>query len=161
MRGAILSMAVLMTAATTLALAETPPIRAFRPMPSSRVALPFTPRPATPPSVMPRMASTPARTPHCPNPPLTPPISVSMPKPDYNRRTMRLVQQNIAMMVAMRAAQAPRYCDPSWSAKTLARKGCPPAVLAPEPVLEPASTTPPLAPETTIAAAHEASAGQN
>lgn len=56
MRGAILSMAVLMGAATTLAQAETPPIRSFRAVSSPRVAVPYTPRPMTP-SVMPRTIS--------------------------------------------------------------------------------------------------------
>jgi hypothetical protein len=143
MRGAILLMAVLSTvilatAATTLAQAETPqPIRAFRPMPPTRVAVPFTPRPATPPSVMPRTAMPMARTPHCPKPPIVKPLPVSIPKaPNYNRRTMALIQQNIVMMSVMRNTQAsvPR-CKSSWSEAKLRRKGCPvaaPADSAPE-----------------------------
>ena len=167
MRGAILSMAVLMGAATTLAhttlaQAETPTIRSFRAVSSSRVAVPYTPRPMTP-SVMPRPIPT-ATPPHCPPPrpqPPKPPLSVSIPKPDYNKRTMALIQQNIAMMAAMRTAERPRPCDPSWSAKKLARRGCPPVQLTPEAVLEPA----PLAPEMIVATAHEAAfdpaAGEN
>jgi hypothetical protein len=160
MLGAILSKAVLAMAllTATLAHSETPTIRGFRPPPSSRVAIPFTPRPA--PSAMPRPVSVAVRTPHCPKPPPKPPVSASLPKPDYNKRTMRLVQQNIAMMAAMRAAETPRRCDPSWSARKLARKGCPPATSPPEPVLE-LAPPPPLAPETIVATAPEASAGQN
>ncbi|MEJ2816754.1 hypothetical protein [Caulobacter sp. CCG-8] len=130
---AVLSIAVLAAAATTLAQAETPTIRSFRAVSSSRVAIPATPRPPMTPSVMPR--TTPAATPpHCPppKPPPKPPLSVSIPKPDYNKRTMALIQQNIVMMAAMRAAETPRPCDPSWSAKKLARKGCPPVQLSPE-----------------------------
>jgi hypothetical protein len=89
-----------------------------------------------------------------------PPVSASIPKPDYNRRTMRLVQQNIAMMAAMRAAETPRRCDPSWSARKLARRGCPPAVRPSEPVLELAPPAP-LDTGTVVATAPEASAGQN
>ena len=129
MRGAILSMAALMAAATTLAQAGTPPIRAVRPMPPTRVAVPFTPRPFTPPSVMPRPIPTVARTPHCPKPPAFKPLSVSIPKaPNYNKRTMALIQQNIIMMSVMRNAQAsvPR-CKSSWSEAKLRRKGCPAA----------------------------------
>jgi len=126
---AVLSIAVLAAAATTLAQAETPTIRSFRAVSSSRVAIPATPRPPMTPSVMPR--TIPAATPpHCPPP--KPPLSVSIPKPDYNKRTMALIQQNIVMMAAMRAAETPRPCDPSWSAKKLARKGCPPVQLSPE-----------------------------
>jgi hypothetical protein len=176
MRGAFLSMAVLSlvipaTAATTLAQAETPPIGAFRAVPSSRVAIPVTPRPPMPPSVLPRMVltrtSTPlrtpitARTPHCPNPPPKPPLSVSIPKQDHNKRTMALIQQNIVMMSILRAQEPRRPCDPSWSAKKLARKGCPPAGPTPQPVLELAPPPPPLASETVIAAAPEAIEGQN
>ena len=176
MRGAILSMAVLTAAATTLAQAslvraETPPIRSFRAVTSSRAAIPVTPRPPMPPSVMPRTFATPirtptsARTPYCPKPPPKPPLSVSIPKPDHNKRTMALIQQNIVMMSILRANQAPRRCDPAWSAKKLARKGCPPAELAPQPALERAPPPPPLAPETIVATAPEApiefGAGQN
>jgi hypothetical protein len=83
-----------------------------------------------------------------------------MPKPDYNKRTMRLVQQNIAMMAAMRAAETPRRCDPSWSARKLARKGCPPPARSSEPVLE-LPPPPALASRTVVATAPEASEGQN
>ena len=171
MRGAILSMAVLMTAATTLAQAETPPIRAFRAVPSSRVAVPVTPRPPMPTSVMPRMVptrtSTPlrtpatAQTPHCPTPPPKPPLSVSIPRSDHNKRTMALIQQNIVMMSILRAQETRPRCDPSWSAKKLARKGCPPAELTRQPVLEFAPPPPPLESETVIAATPEAIEGQN
>jgi hypothetical protein len=160
MLGAILSKTVLAMAllTTTVARAETPAIRGFR-APPSRVAVPFTPRP-----VMPRPIPVAARTPHCPKPPpKSPPkspISASIPKPDYNKRTMRLVQQNIAMMAAMRAAETPRRCDPSWSARKLARKGCPPAARPSEPVLEQAPP-PPLDSGTVVATAPEAAAGQN
>lgn len=170
MRGAILSKTILfktVLAKTVLAMAlltaavaqaETPTIRGFRP-PPSRAAIPFTPRPAPPPSVMPRPVSVAARTPHCPKPP-SKPVSVSISKPDHNKRTMRLVQQNIAMMAAMRAAEAPRRCDPSWSARKLARKGCPPAARSSEPVLEPApSARLPLG--TVVVTTPEASVGQN
>jgi hypothetical protein len=162
MRGAILSKTVLAIAllTATVAQAETPTIRGFRPPPSSRVAVPFTPRPASPPSVMPRPVSVAVRTPHCPKPPPKPPVSVSIPKPDYNKRAMRLVQQNIAMMAAMRAAGTPRRCDPSWSARKLARRGCPPAARPSEPVLEP-PPPPPLDAGSVVATAPEASAGQN
>ena len=73
---------------------------------------------------------------------------------------MRLVQQNIAVMAAMRAAEAPRRCDPSWSARKLARKGCPPAARPSEPVLE---LTPPapLASGMVVATVPEASTDQN
>jgi hypothetical protein len=153
MRGAILFMAVLMGAATTQAQAETPSVRSFRPVTSSRVAVPFTPRPPTPASVMPRPVTpryTPAATPpHCPNPPIKPPISVSIPKPDYNKRTMALIQQNIALMVAMRTNESSRLpCDPSWSAKKLARRGCPPVQIAPESTPGPLSPLAPPIPET-------------
>lgn len=170
MRGAILSMAVLMAAATALAQAETPPIRAFRAVPSSRVAVPVTPRPPMPASVMPRVptrTSTPLRTqitgqtPHCPPQPPKPPLSVSIPKPDHNKRTMALIQQNIVMMSILRAQEQRRPCDPSWSAKKLARKGCPPPWPTPRPVLELAPPPPSLASETVIAAAPEAIEGQN
>jgi hypothetical protein len=159
MHGAILSKTALVLAllTATVAHAETPTIRGFRPPPSSRVAMPFTPRPAPPPSVTPRPVSVAARTPHCPKPPSLPPVSASIPKPDYNRRAMRLVQQNIAMMAAMRAAETPRRCDPSWSARKLARRGCP---LASEPVLELAPPAP-LDTGTVVATAPEAAAGQN
>jgi hypothetical protein len=162
MLGAILSKTILATAllTATLAQAETPTIRGFRPPPSSRVAMPFTPRPAPPPSVTPRPVSVAARTPHCPKPPPMPPVSASIPKPNYNKRTMRLVQQNIAMMAAMRAAETPRRCDPSWSARKLARRGCTPAVRPSEPVLELPSSSP-LDAGTVVATAPEASAGQN
>lgn len=152
MRGAILSMVVLTGAATTLAQAETPAVRSFRPVSSSRVAVPFTPRPVTPPSVMPRTFPASATTPHCPNPPIKPPVSVSIPKPDYNKRTMALIQQNIILMAAMRA-ESSRSCDPSWSAKKLARRGCPPAQNAPEPMLEPLSPPLSLARETVVTTA--------
>jgi hypothetical protein len=162
MRGAVLSTTVLAMALLTAAVAqaEAPTIRGFRPPPSPRIAVPFTPRPAPPPSVMLRPVSAAARTPHCPKPPPKPPVSASIPRPDYNKRTMRLVQQNIAMMAAMRAAEAPRRCDPSWSARKLARKGCPPAASPSEPVLE---LTPPapLASEPVVATVPEASTGQN
>lgn len=162
MRGAILSKTVLALALALLtatgAQAETPTIRGFRPPPSSRVAVPFTPRP--PPSAMPRPVSVAVRTPHCPKPPFKPPVSASMPKPNYNKRTMRLVQQNIAVMAAMRAAETPRRCDPLWSARKLARKGCPPAARPSEPVLD-LAPPPPLASETVVATAPEVSAGQN
>lgn len=159
MRGAILSLAVLMAAAAPLAQAETPTIRSFRAVSSSRVAIPATPRPPMTPSVMPRAIPT-ATPPHCPPPP-KPPLSVSIPKPDYNKRTMALIQQNIIMMSAMRAAQASRPCDPSWSARKLARRGCPPAQLTPEPMLEP--VPPPPAPdrETIATAAPTAIALEN
>jgi hypothetical protein len=148
MRGAILSLAVLTAATTTLAQAET---RSFRAASPSRVAVPAMPRPPMTPSIMPRPI--PAATPlHCPPPP-KPPLSVSIPKPDYNKRTMALIQQNIAMMAAMRAAQPSRPCDPSWSARKLARKGCPPAQITPEPILEPVPPPPALGPETIAAAA--------
>jgi hypothetical protein len=171
MRGAILSMAVLSTvafAAAATTQAQTPPIRSFRAVSSSRAAVPVTPRPPMPSSVMPRTFSTPAaaRTPHCPTPPPKPPLSVSIPKPDYNKRTMALIQQNIIMLGAMRAAETPRPCDPSWSAKKLARRGCPPAGPAPELLLEPeppstlpTTPTPPLG--TLVESAPEASGGQN
>jgi len=151
MRGAILSLAILTAAATTLAKAETPTIRSFRAVSSSRVAIPATPRPPMTPSIMPRAIPT-ATPPHCPPPP-KPPLSVSIPKPDYNKRTMALIQQNIIMMSAMRAVQTPRPCDPSWSARKLARKGCPPAQIAPEPILEPVSPVPPLGREAIATAA--------
>ncbi len=158
MLGAILSKTVLAMAllTATMAHSETPTIRGFRPPPSSRVAAPFTPRPTPPPSMTPRPVPVAARTPHFPQLP----VSASMPKPDYNKRTMRLVQQNIAMMAAMRAAETPRRCNPSWSARKLARKGCPPPARSSEPVLE-LAPPPPLAPETIVATAPEASAGQN
>lgn len=163
MRGAILFLAVLTAATTTLVQAQTPTVRSFRPVSSSRVAIPVTPRPPMAPSVMPRMFPA-ARPPHCPPPPLQPPkppLSVSIPKPDYNKRTMALIQQNIAIMAAMRAVERPRPCDPSWSAKKLARKGCPPAQFVPEPILEPAT----LAPEMIVATARETTfdfaSGQN
>jgi hypothetical protein len=170
MRGAILSMAVLTAAATTLAQAETPPMRSFRAVSSSRVAVPVAVRPPMAPSVMPRMVpartATPIRTPttarppHCPNPPPKPPLSVSIPKPDYNKRTMALIQQNIVMLSILRAQEPRRPCDPAWSARKLARKGCPPAEPAPQPVLE-LAPPPPSASETIIAAAPEAIEGQN
>jgi hypothetical protein len=158
MRGAISSKTILaMTLMTaSLAQAETPTIRGFRPLPSSRVAAPFTPRPTPPPSMTPRPVPVAARTPHFPQLP----VSASMPKPDYNKRTMRLVQQNIAMMAAMRAAETPRRCDPSWSARKLARKGCPPPARSSEPVLE-LPPPPALASRTVVATAPEASEGQN
>jgi hypothetical protein len=165
MRGAVLSKTILAKTILAMALltaavahAETPTIRGFRPPPSSKVAIAFTPRPA--PSAMPHPVSVAVRTPHCPKPPPKPPVSASLPKPDYNKRTMRLVQQNIAMMAAMRAAETPRRCDPSWSARKLARKGCPPVARPSEPVLD---ITPPalLASETIVATAPEASEGQN
>jgi hypothetical protein len=167
MRGAILFMAGLTAAAVTLAQAslvqaQTPPIRSFRPVSSPRVVIPATPRPPMTPSVMPRSFSTPirtptaARTPHCPKPPIKPPLSVSIPKPDYNKRTMALIQQNIVMMSILRAQEPRRPCDPSWSAKKLARKGCPPAELEPQPSLERASPPPPPAAERVVAAAPEA-----
>lgn len=159
MRGAILSLAVLAAAATTLAQAETPTIRSFRAVSSSRVAIPATPRPPMTPSIMPRAIPT-ATPPHCPPPP-KPPLSVSIPKPDYNKRTMALIQQNIIMMSAMRAAQAPRPCDPSWSARKLARRGCPPVQLAPEPMLEPVPPPPALGRETIATAAPTAIALEN
>ncbi|MDR7114303.1 hypothetical protein [Caulobacter sp. BE254] len=148
MRGAIFSKTILALTLMTasLAQAETPTIRGFRPLPSSRVAAPFTPRPVP----------VAARTPHFPQLP----VSASMPKPDYNKRTMRLVQQNIAMMAAMRAAEAPRRCDPSWSARKLARRGCPPPARPSEPVLE-LAPQPALALRTVVATAPEASEGQN
>ncbi len=132
MRGAILSMtilsmAALVAAATTLAQAETPSIRAVRPMPPTRIAVPFTPRPPMPTSVMSRPIPTVARTPHCPKRPAFKPIAVKIPKaPNYNKRTMALIQQNIIMMSVMRNAQAsvPR-CKSSWSEAKLRRKGCP------------------------------------
>jgi hypothetical protein len=148
MCGATLSKMVLAMALLTAAVAhaETPTIRGFRPPPSPSVTL--------------RPVPVAARTPHCPKPPFKPPVSASMPKPNYNKRTMRLVQQNIAMMAAMRAAETPRRCDPSWSARKLARRGCPPAARPSEPVLK-LAPPPPLAPETIVATAPEASAGQN
>jgi len=152
---AVLAMALL---TATVAQAETPTIRGFRP-PPSRAAIPFTPRPAPPPSVMPRPVSVAARTPHCPKPPPKP-VSVSISKPDHNKRTMRLVQQNIAMMAAMRAAETPRRCDPSWSARKLARRGCPAAARPSDPVLD-LAPPPPLASGTAVATAPEAAAGQN
>lgn len=168
MRGAILSLAALSTAlltaaATSSAWAETPTIRSFRPVSSSRVVVPTAPRPMSP-SVMPRTIRAPAA-PHCPPKPPKPPLSVSIPKPDRNKRTMALIQQNIVMMAAMRSAQAPRPCDPSWSARKLARRGCPPAGIAPEPTREPVSPSAPLAPEMIATAAPEAAlelgTGQN
>jgi hypothetical protein len=161
MRNAILSTTVLAMAllTATVAAAETPTIRSFRP-PPSRVAIPFTPRPAPPPSMTSRPVAVAARTPHCPKPPPKPAVSVSIPKPDYNKRTMRLVQQNIAMMAAMRAAETPRRCDPSWSARKLARRGCPPAAQPSDPVLDLAAA-PPLASGTVVATTAEAVAGQN
>ncbi|CAN7415448.1 hypothetical protein [Caulobacter sp. LjRoot300] len=161
MYGAILSKTVLAKTVLAMALltatmahAETPTARSFRP-PPSRVAVPFTPRPAPP-----RPIFVATRTPHCPKPPPKPPVSASLPKPDYNRRTMRLVQQNIAIMAAMRAAETLRRCDPSWSARKLARKGCSPAARPSEPVLDMAPP-PPLASGTVVATASEAAAGQN
>lgn len=138
MRGAILSMAVLMAAATTQVQAGTP-VGGFRP-PPARVSFtprPMVSRPVVTPSVMPRPPMQVARTLHCPKPPAPKPISVSIPKaPNYNKRTMALVQQNIIMMAAMRSAQTsvPR-CKSSWSEAKLRRKGCPiaaPAETAPE-----------------------------
>lgn len=162
MRDAVLSTTVLAMVLLTavVAQAETPTIRGFRPPPSPRIAVPSTPRPPPPPSGMPRPVSIAARTPHCPKPPPKPPVSASIPRPDYNKRTMRLVQQNIAVMAAMRAAEAPRRCDPSWSARKLARKGCPPAARPSEPVLE---LTPPapLASGMVVATVPEASTDQN
>ncbi|KRA61269.1 hypothetical protein ASD89_04505 [Caulobacter sp. Root656] len=160
MRGAVLSKTVLVLAllTATVAQAKAPTIRGFRPPPSSRVAVPFTPRP--PPSAMPRPVSVAVRTPHCPKPPFKPPVSASIPKPDHNKRTMRLVQQNIAMMTAMRAAETPRRCDPSWSARKLARKGCPSPARSSDPVLE-LAPPPPLALGTVVATVPEAPAGQN
>ena len=166
MRGAILSMTVLATTVlatalltATVAHAETPTIRGFRP-PPSRGAIPFTPRPAPPPPMTSRPVAVVARTPHCPKPPPKPPVSVSIPRPDYNKRTMRLVQQNIAMMAAMRAAETPRRCDPSWSARKLARRGCPPTARPSAPVLDLAPPPPPAS-GTVVATAPEAAAGQN
>ena len=131
MRGAILSMAALAGAATTLAQAGTPSIRPIRTMPPTRVAVPFTPRPPTPPSVMPRPIPTVARTPHCPKPPTFKALPVNVPKaPNYNKRTMALIQQNIVMMSVMRNAQASaQRCKSSWSEAKLRRKGCPVAAL--------------------------------
>jgi len=162
MRGAILSKTVLALTLLTAtgAQAGTPTVRGFRPPPSSRVAIPFTPRSAPPPLVTPRPISVAARTQHCPKPPPKPPVSVSLPKPDNNKRTMRLVQQNIAMMTARRAAETPRRCDPSWSARKLARRGCAPAARPSEPVLD-LAPPPPLAPGTVVATGPEASGGQN
>jgi hypothetical protein len=162
MRGAILSKTVLALTLLTAtgAQAGTPTVRGFRPPPSSRVAIPFTPRPVTPRPVTPRPVPVAARTLHCPKPPPQPPVSVSLPKPDNNKRTMRLVQQNIAMMAAMRAAETPRRCDPSWSARKLARKGCAPAARPSEPVLD-LGPPAPLAPATVVATASEPAAGQN
>jgi hypothetical protein len=143
MRGAILSMAVLSTAvlaaaATTQAQAGTP-VGGFKP-PPARVSFtprPMVSRPIVTPSVMPRPAMPVARTPHCPKPPAHKPISVSIPKaPNYNKRAMALVQQNIIMMSVMRSAQTsvPR-CKSTWSEAKLRRKGCSvatPTELAPE-----------------------------
>jgi len=161
MRGVILSTTVLAVVllTATVAQAEASTIRSFRP-PPSRVAVPFTPRPAPPPSVTFRPVAAVAQTPHCPKPPPRPPVSVSIPKPDYNKRTMRLVRQNIAIMAAMRAAGTPRRCDPSWSARKLARRGCPAAARPSDPVLD-LAPPPPLPSGTVVATTPEAAAGQN
>lgn len=162
MRGAILSIAVLIVAsAAPPAQAVTPVNHGLRPPMPPPVRSAFTPRPITSRPIATRPVSI-ARPPHCPNPPPPKPISVKIPKvPSHHKRTMALIQQNIIMMQAMRAAEAPRRCDPSWSARKLLRRGCPPAQFAPEPVLEPASPLPPLAPGATIATAQDAAGGQN
>ena len=137
MRGAILSMAVLMAAATPPAQAGTP-VGGFKPPPAraSFTPRPIASRPVMTPSAMPRPAMPVARTPHCPKPPAFKSLSVSIPKaPNYNKRTMALIQQNIAMMSVMRGAQTsvPR-CKSSWSEAKLRRRGCP--------VVGPAESTP-------------------
>ena len=133
MRGVILSLAVLAAASTTLAQAGTP-VGGFKP-PPARVSFtprPIVSRPVITPSVMPRPVMSVARTPHCPKPPAFKPLSVNIPKPpNYNKRTMALIQQNIVMMSVMRNAQAsaPR-CKSTWSEAKLRRKGCPVAAPA-------------------------------
>ena len=150
MRGATLGMAVLMAAATTLALAQTP--RQPRPTPvapPARIAPLFAAaRPAPP---VPRPIPVPAAPPR-----FTP---VVLPKtPNYTARAIALVQQNIALQAAMRVTPAARPCDPTWSARKLKRRGCvSPEPARSEPAVEPA---PPLA-RTTLAAGQAASDVEN
>jgi hypothetical protein len=133
MRGAILSMAILSASAATVAWAGEPASGSWR-APSPRVTP--TPRPVVSPPrpipAMPRSVVTTARTPTLPQP-----LSVKIAKPNYTKRTMALIQQNIAMQAAMRNTQAwssaPR-CKSSWDEAKLRRKGC--LAAPPEPVAE-------------------------
>jgi hypothetical protein len=134
MRGAILSMTILAACAATVAQAGEPTSGSWRP-PPPRTTIPSTPRPVvSPPIPRPIMTRPVVTTPR--TPPAYPPLSVKIAKPNYNKRTMALIQQNIAMQAAMRNTQAssgvPR-CKSSWSEAKLRRKGC----LAAPPQAEP------------------------
>ena len=137
MRGIILGTAIL--AASAAILAQAGPTQAGEPakgpwrppptrvMPAPRpIGSPPVPRP-----IMTRPVVTPTRT-----PPALPPLSVKIVTPNYTKRTMALIQQNIAMQAAMRNSQTwatvPR-CKSSWSEAKLRRKGC----LAAPPEAEP------------------------
>ncbi len=157
MRGPILGLAILMASAG-VSHAGSAAAPAFRPV---RVAPAYSPRPIPPRPIMahmvaPRVAVPPQVKPHCPQPP---PLAVSMPKPSNHRaRTLRLIQQNIAMQAALQTVREPRPCDPSWSAEKQRRKRCAPAMPATStPMLEPAA---PL-PQTTLAAVQAIPGGQN
>lgn len=141
MRGAILGMAIL-AASTAAAVQAGEPIRgSWRPSPTRATPAPGpVVSPPRPVPVMPRPVATPARPQVLPQP-----ITAKFVKPNYNKRTMALIQQNIAMQAAMRNTQAwssssvPR-CKASWSEAKLRRKGClatPPEVV-PERQLSPA-----------------------
>ncbi|MGR4866534.1 hypothetical protein [Caulobacter sp. LARHSG274] len=158
MRGPVLGLAILMASSAGVSHAGSAAgaAPAFRPV---RVAPAYSPRPIPPRPIMarmvaPRVAVPPQVKPHCP-----PPLTVSMPKPSNHRaRTLRLIQQNIAMQAALRTVREPRPCDPSWSAEKQRRKRCAPAMPATSaPMLEPAA---PL-PQTTLAAVQEIPGGQN
>ncbi len=164
MRGSVLGLAILLASSAGLSHAGSAAGGAstFRPV---RIAPTYSPRPAVPRPIMARMVAPrpiapPQVKPHCPPPtPKPPPIAVSMAKPsNHKARTMRLIQQNIAMQAALRTIDRRRPCDPSWSAEKQRRKRCAPVMPATStPMLEP---TAPL-PQTTLAAVQDAPGGQN
>lgn len=127
MRGAILGMAILAASAGLLARADLARAgdgvdRPWRSAPR-HIAPPQPPRPVAPPPVVTPPVVTPAR--------ISPPLSTKTVKPpNYTKRTMALIQQNIALQAAMRSTNA-RSADPgcqsTWSQAKLRRKGCLPA----------------------------------
>ena len=127
MRGATLGMAIL--AASAVALIQTPQALAGDPVagtwrpPPPRTTLPSTPRPV----VSPPRPATPQPVVTAPH--VTPPqtFTAKVAKPNYSKRTMALIQQNIAMQAVMRNSQgwtSSSPCKSSWSQAKLRRKGC-------------------------------------
>jgi len=132
MRGATFGMAILAVSAVALiqaplALAGEPVAGTWRPRPPpTRTLVPVTPRPVISPP-RPALPQPVVTAPRSTPPPPPPPLTVKIAKPNYSKRTMALIQQNIAMQAALRNSRswAPAQpCKASWSQAKLRRKGC-------------------------------------